>query len=303
MTKATKAQTDKSKPLRICLGETTKTNRVTNASPTWEQLCKKFETPIRTPETYDEYCSMDTDTAGRIKDVGYFIGGPSANGQRNAKNITTRNLITLDLDHAPNDLKEKFERSVGQLEFCIYSTHKHSPENPRFRMLLPLSRTVSGTEYKAVARKLAQKIGIEYCDEASYVVSQVMYWPSCSKDAEYIFYVNEGEWVDPDKILALYKDWQDASEWPVSSREKNAPRAAIKKAGNPLKNPASSVVGVAPTVSMMLSQNSSPMCMSQQMTLIDTHILLEQQTEERLFMTTDSFYIPTMRRMRSAERL
>lgn len=237
MNKARNTQTDKSNPLRICLGKTTKTNRVTNASPTWEQLCKKFETPIRTPETYDEYCSMDTDTAGRIKDVGYFIGGPSANGQRNAKNITTRNLITLDLDHAPNDLKEKFERSVGQLEFCIYSTHKHSPENPRFRMLLPLSRTVSGTQYKAVARKLAQKIGIEYCDEASYVVSQAMYWPSCSKDAEYIFYVNEGEWVDPDKILALYKDWQDASEWPVSSREKNAPRAAIKKAGNPLKKP------------------------------------------------------------------
>jgi putative DNA primase/helicase len=237
MTTAIYNQTKNIQPLQICFGQTTKSNRVRNISVTWEQLCKKIEVPIRTSESYDEYCSMDTGAAGRIKDVGYFIGGPSTNGKRNAKNIITRNLITLDLDHAPKDFQDKFKLGVGEFEFCIYSTHKHSPENPRFRMLLPLSRIVSGTEYIAIARKLAQEIGIEYCDEASYVVPQAMYWPSCSKDAEYIFHVNEGEWAAPDKILALYKDWQDTSEWPISSREKNAPRAAIKKAGNPLKKP------------------------------------------------------------------
>ena len=224
-------------PLHICAGETIKNNRVSNASPTWEQLYKKIETPTRTSETYADYCAMDSDTAGRIKDVGYFIGGLSLNGTRNAKNITTRNLITLDLDHAPKNFKDRFEDGVGEFEFCVYSTHKHSPEKPRLRMLFPLSRTVSGTEYKAVARKLAQKIGIEYCDEASYVVPQAMYWPSCSQDAEYVFYVNKGKWIDPDKILAEYKNWEDSSEWPASSREKNAPREAVKKAGNPLEKP------------------------------------------------------------------
>ena len=226
-----------SRPLPICVGETTKNNRATNVSLTWEELCERIKSPIRTSETYAEYCAMDSVETGRIKDVGYFVGGPSVNGIRNSENITTRNVITLDIDHAPTDFIEKFERGAGEFDFCVYSTHKHSPEKPRFRMLLPLSRTVSGTEYKAVARKLAQRIGIEHCDDASYVVPQAMYWPSCSQDAEYMCYVNKGEWVDPDQILALYKDWKDASEWPVSSREKNAPREAVKKAGNPLEKP------------------------------------------------------------------
>jgi putative DNA primase/helicase len=235
MTTNINTEIETSRSLPICVGETTKNNRVSNASPTWEQLCRKIETPTRTSEAYTDYCAMDSDIAGRIKDVGYFIGGPSLNGTRNAKNITTRNLITLDLDHAPKDYRVLFEQCVGGLEFCIYSTHKHSPGKPRLRMLFPLSRTVSGAEYKAVARKLAQKIGIEYCDEASYVVPQAMYWPSCSQDAEYVFYINKGEWVDPDKVLAEYKNWKDTSEWPVSSREKNAPPEAVKKAENPLE--------------------------------------------------------------------
>jgi putative DNA primase/helicase len=237
MTTNINPKTKASRTLQICVGKTTKNNLVFNLSPSWEELCVKIETPVRTPETYAEYCAMDSDEAGRIKDVGYFIGGPSLNGVRNAKNISTRDVITLDIDHAPTDFKKRFEGGVGKFEFCVYSTHKHSPEKPRLRMLLPLSRTVSETEYKAVARKLAQSIGIEYCDEASYVVPQAMYWPSCSQDAEYVCYVNKGEWVDPDQILALYKDWKDASEWPVSSREKNAPREAVKKAGNPLEKP------------------------------------------------------------------
>ena len=237
MTNAVNTHARASRPLHICVGETTKNNRATNLSLTWEELCERIKSPIRTSETYAEYCAMDSVETGRIKDVGYFVGGPSDNGIRNSENITTRDLITLDIDHVSTDFMEKFERGAGEFEFCVYSTHKHSPEKPRLRMLLPLSRTVSGTEYKAVARKLAQRIGIEYCDDASYVVPQAMYWPSASQDAEYVFYVNKGEWVDPDQILALHKDWQDESGWPVSSREKSAPREALKKAGNPLEKP------------------------------------------------------------------
>jgi putative DNA primase/helicase len=239
MTKAINIQIEASRPLHICVGETTKNNIVFNFSPAWEVICEKIEAPVRTSETYAEYCAMGSDEAGRIKDVGYFIGGPSSNDTRNAKNITTRNLITLDLDHAPKDFMEKFERSVGKFEFCIYSTHKHSPEKPRLRMLLPILRTVSNTEYRALARKIAQLIGIEFCDDASFVVPQAMYWPSCSQDAEYVCYVNKGDWVDPDEILALYKDWRDTSEWPTSSCENEVARLVTKNAGNPLTKPGS----------------------------------------------------------------
>jgi hypothetical protein len=44
---------------------------------------------------------------------------------------------------------------------CIYSTHKHTSEKPRLRLIIPLSRTVTADEYMAIGRMIASDIGIE----------------------------------------------------------------------------------------------------------------------------------------------
>ena len=60
-----------------------------------------------------------------------------------------------------------------------------------------------------------------------------MYWPSTSKDGEFVFLHQEGEFLDPDEVLGTYHDWRDSSEWPVSEREGEAVRREMKKAENP----------------------------------------------------------------------
>jgi predicted P-loop ATPase len=62
-----------------------------------------------------------------------------------------------------------------------------------------------------------------------------MYWPSTSSDGEYFFRVIEGEFLNPDSILSLYKDWKDSSSWPVSSRQTAIIEKAMKKQEDPLK--------------------------------------------------------------------
>ena len=54
------------------------------------------------------------------------------------------------------------------------STHKHTPEGPRFRLVVPLSRNVSPDEYAAVARKVAEDIGMELFDDTTYEPSRLM---------------------------------------------------------------------------------------------------------------------------------
>lgn len=53
-------------------------------------------------------------------------------------------------------------------KMCIYSTHKHTPEAPRLRLIMPLTRDVSEDEYLAVARKVAQEIGMDMFDDTTY---------------------------------------------------------------------------------------------------------------------------------------
>ena len=43
-----------------------------------------------------------------------------------------------------------------------------------------------------------------------------MYWPSCSRDAKYVFEECPGDLIDVDSVLAQYHDWRDVSSWRTS---------------------------------------------------------------------------------------
>ena len=60
-----------------------------------------------------------------------------------------------------------------------------------------------------------------------------MYWPSTSKDGEYVFKYLDEEWLDPDEVLNRYSDWKDSSYWPESSKSKMDRKRQAEKQGNP----------------------------------------------------------------------
>ena len=51
---------------------------------------------------------------------------------------------------------------------CLYSTHKHTPEASRLRLVIPLEREVSEDEYPALGRMVAKEIGIDMFDDTTY---------------------------------------------------------------------------------------------------------------------------------------
>lgn len=66
---------------------------------------------------------------------------------------------------------------------------------------------VSEDEHPALARKVAQEIGMDMFDDTTYQPHRLMYWPSTSSNGEYVFKVMEGDILDPDYYLGLYDDW------------------------------------------------------------------------------------------------
>jgi len=219
--------------LPIATGKSRTEKHWKNRSMPWSQLLHKLSTPTRTPETYAEYLKMPKGDQDNIKDVGGFVGGSLRQGSRKNGSVESRQLVTLDADFAPVGFVEDMEM-LTEYAYAVYSTHKHSPEKPRLRVLIPLDRPVSPDEYEAISRKLAEDIGIDYFDDTTYQSSRLMYWPSVSADGEYVLRYYDQPWTSADRILAGYPDWTDASYWPESCRAGERRKKLADKQGDPM---------------------------------------------------------------------
>lgn len=203
-----------------------------NTALAWEDLVKRLSQTSRTSETQGEYRNMTKAQQDAIKDVGGFVGGRLRGGSRKAGNVEFRDILTLDADFAAGDFCAQLELFLS-CAWCVYSTHKHTPERPRLRLLIPLDRPVSAEEYEAIARKLAEEIGIDQFDDTTYQPHRLMYWPSTSTDGDYVFQTAEGAFLSADVMLAKYQDWHDVTEWPASGRTRKNRERLLKKQEDP----------------------------------------------------------------------
>lgn len=188
---------------------------------------------IRTAETVEQYRKLPKVKQDDIKDVGGFVLGRLKGGRRKKDSVISRSAITLDMDYGTDGILDEIEM-FHDMKVLAYSTHKHTSENPRLRLIIPVTREMTPDEYGAVSRMLAKDIGIELFDDSTYEPSRLMYWPSTSSDGEFVFREIEGAVVDPDDVLARYKNWKDVSSWPVSNRQNTLVERTLKKQADPL---------------------------------------------------------------------
>lgn len=206
---------------------------------TWQDFLSKLNSPARTGETVAEYKRMTKAEKALAKDVGGFVAGELLNGKRSNRTVRCRSMVTLDADKAYPGQWEDVTLLV-EYRMAMYSTHSHTPDEPRLRFIVPLDRDVSADEYSAIARKLAADIGIETMDRTTYEPARLMYWPSCPSDGEYLFRHQDGPVVCADEILESYgpdEAWRDTTLWPCSADEADIVRHEIKDLGDPREKP------------------------------------------------------------------
>lgn len=199
------------------------------------ELWDKLRVPARGKETVAQYLGLKKAQQDELKDVGGFVGGTLNGPRRKARNVTGRDIITLDFDNIPPGGKDDVLRRIGALGcgYCVYSTRKHQPAAPRLRVLLPLDRTVTADEYEPIARKAAEWIGLGYADHTTFDVSRLMYWPSCCADSEYIYFAFDGPLVSASGVLGQYADWRDQEQWPQVPGTQNTYKKLAAKQGDP----------------------------------------------------------------------
>lgn len=226
--------------MKIAIGNSRMDKKWKNKDITWPAFKDMVCTTRRTTETVSEFRKLTKARQDSIKDIGGFVGGALREGKRRNGYVLCRSMLTLDMDYATPDTWVQLD-SLYDWACCLYSTHKHIPEAPRLRLVIPLAREVSEDEYPALGRMVAKEIGIDMFDDTTYEPSRLMYWPSTSSDGEFVYQDKDGSLLDPDVYLSRYADWRDTSMWPTSKRQSEVLQHSIKQQKDPLEK--SGVVG------------------------------------------------------------
>lgn len=219
--------------MKIAYGNSRMDKKWKNSDISWEDFCSRVKTTQRTTETVEEYRKMKKGGQDSIKDVGGFVGGHLKDGRRKKGNVLSRSMLTIDMDYGTSSIWGEI-CTFFPYQCCIYSTHKHTSENPRLRLIIPLSRDVGEEEYAAVSRMVAMEVGIDLFDDTTYESERLMYWPSTSRNGEFVYEEKDGSLLDPDVFLNKYDDWHDTSTWPVSSRQSEVIEHSLKEQADPL---------------------------------------------------------------------
>ena len=218
--------------MKIAVANSRKSRLWVNKDISFEELCQRLSSTVRTTETAQEYARLPKGRRDEIKDIGGFVGGHLSQGRRRKGMVLARSCLTLDLDWAtPSTWEEHIQ--VLPYQLVAHSTHRHTPEAPRLRLIVPLTRDVSEAEYPAVARMFASHIGMDVFDDTTFEANRLMYWPSTPANGEYFYQHQDGDLLDPDVLLVKYDDPADASTWPTSTRQSQAHEKARCQAQDP----------------------------------------------------------------------
>ena len=161
---------------------------VKNTSKTWGDIVKKLSTHVELDDK---------------EKAGFFVGGEFSSEKRKDEFLVCRSLLTLDIDKYTGTIVDlEFDLDLlGLGAFVAYSTHSHANNAPRVRLVLPLSREVSGVEYRAISEAFCASHDVFTFDECSFKPNQFMFYPSCAVGADKWVMVGDGDAVNVDLFL------------------------------------------------------------------------------------------------------
>lgn len=207
-----------------------------NQEKPWSYIKDRNRRPIRTTETAEEYPKLPKEKRDELKDHGGFVGGWLKGGIRKNGHVISRCIGALDADNigADDDFLGITRKALDGVEYFIYSTHKHRPEAPRYRIVILFDREVSEDEYPALMRMVARQIGMDFFDDSTYQSNRMMYWSSCPSNGVFFFEEGIGEPMAVDRYLGMYADWRDTTQWPTSSRQSEVVKHSARQQQDPL---------------------------------------------------------------------
>ncbi len=108
--------------------------------------------------------------------------------------------------------KEALKRLDGY-EYFIYSTHSDTPEQPRYRIVLPLQTPVLAADWKLFYAAAVARFGVDLIDTQCSDVARLYYLPSCPVEEKFRCWdaYRPGQLLDPVPLIASEQARQQAA--------------------------------------------------------------------------------------------
>ncbi|WP_049320677.1 primase alpha helix C-terminal domain-containing protein [Mammaliicoccus sciuri] len=140
---------------------------------------------------------------------GVFLAGTNSDDKkiRNDANMIDRNMLILDYDDLADDIDflETVNNKLGNVAYTIYSTFNHTYKGNRYRLLIPINRSIKADLYRKTIQMFGELIGLSY-DKASEVPSQAMtYSVKQNKESAFVFEYNDKPILDYDFLMKAIK--------------------------------------------------------------------------------------------------
>ncbi len=147
---------------------------------------------------------LTTHKQSNNKTGAWFVGGSVKGSKRSDSEMVSRSVLTYDIDNSGMTLGAIQYELIMNLEcaWLAYSTFSHTDDNPKVRVVIPLSKEISPSQYKALSIKVAEEIGIPV-DPASFVASQAMFSARCKDLSTAWSFSQDGEPYEVAQPLAL----------------------------------------------------------------------------------------------------
>ena len=223
--------------------------RIKNVRWSWRKLKRNLGEPlVDTSVTYAQYEALDQDEKlVKKRAPGSWTPSRYKSNRRAVADLREKTLVVFDLDYITHDQLDDIRLGLAPITrwaWFMHTSRSHTPESPRARMVLPVSRPMSPDEGHAVFRLLAQYLadepsdGIEIPDLVSFRSNQTMFWPSISKGQEFWTDENIGEILDVDEFLAENPGWENFENLPYQEEEsKRGITDPNKRMEDPYKKP------------------------------------------------------------------
>ena len=105
----------------------------------------------------------------------------------------------LDIDDFEGDIEE-IKKAYGEYRFVCYSTASSTEEQPKFRLIFPLSKEVHKEDIKHFWFALNKEIG-DVADAQTKDLSRMYYVPAKYKNAFNFIFSQDGKVMDPNYLM------------------------------------------------------------------------------------------------------
>jgi hypothetical protein len=138
---------------------------------------------------------------------------------RDAENVRALTLVVLDIDDGTplDDLRGR----IAAFDWVAYTTHSHTTEHPRYRLVFRLSRPVPVEQWREVWRGAAELLAPGHVDQSCKGAERLYFYPSCPEERKGEAWAirNIGAALDPGHLAAAAPPEPER----VSSRNGGAP--------------------------------------------------------------------------------